>query len=74
MNSAHMYTHHDTVSQMEKAIAMTINSTVDDRIANSRYFGIIVDETTNITVEKMLITYLPLQQRESLKLCSLEIM
>lgn len=52
---------------------MTINSTVDDRITNSRYFGIIV-ETTNITVEKMLITYLALQQRESLKLCSLEIM
>ncbi len=41
---------------------MTINSAVDDRIANSRYVGIIVDETTNITVEKMLITYLALQK------------
>lgn len=43
---------------------MTINSSVDDRIANSRYVRIIVDETTNITVEKMLVTYLTLQQRE----------
>ncbi|KAL1261177.1 hypothetical protein QQF64_034240 [Cirrhinus molitorella] len=61
LNSAHTYTHHDTVSQMEEAIAMTITNAVDDRIANSRYVGIIVDETTNITVEKMLITYLTLQ-------------
>lgn len=48
---------------MEEAIAMTINSAVDERITNSRYNGIIVDEMTNNTVEKMLITYLTVQQR-----------
>ncbi|KAI4799938.1 hypothetical protein KUCAC02_016476 [Chaenocephalus aceratus] len=48
---------------MEEAIAMTITSTIDDRIANSKYVGVIVDETTNITVEKMLITYLALQHK-----------
>lgn len=63
LNSAHTYTHHDTVSQMEEALAMTVTNTVDDRIANSRYIGITVDETNNITVEKTLITYLTLQQR-----------
>ena len=63
LNNAHMYTHHETVSQMEEAIAMTINSTVDERITNSRYDGIIVNEMTNNTVEKMLITYLTIQQR-----------
>lgn len=63
LNSAHTYTHHDTVSQMEEALAKTITSGIDDRIANSRYVGIIVDETTNISVEKMLITYLTLQDK-----------
>ncbi|KAF3833185.1 hypothetical protein F7725_026850 [Dissostichus mawsoni] len=63
LNSAHTYTHHETVNQMEEAIAMTITSTIDDRIANSKYVGVIVDETTNITVEKMLITYLTLQHK-----------
>ncbi|XP_076591239.1 uncharacterized protein C17orf113-like [Chaetodon auriga] len=63
LNSAHTYTHHETVSEMEEALAKTITSDIDDRIANSRYVGIIVDETTNITVEKMLITYLTLQQK-----------
>ena len=58
-----MYTHHDTVSQMEEVIVMTITSAVDDRISNSRYVRVIVDETTNITVEKMLITYLTHEQR-----------
>ncbi|KAI4816803.1 hypothetical protein KUCAC02_009109 [Chaenocephalus aceratus] len=48
---------------MEEAIAMTITSTIDDRIANSKYVGVIVDETANITVEKMLITYLALQHK-----------
>ncbi|KAK5848763.1 hypothetical protein PBY51_008456 [Eleginops maclovinus] len=62
LNTAHTYTHHDTVYQMEEAIAATITSAIDDRIASSRYVGVIVDETTNITVEKMLITYLSLQQ------------
>jgi hypothetical protein len=47
---------------MEEAIAATVTSAIDDRIANSRYVGVIVDETTNITVEKMLITCLTLQQ------------
>lgn len=42
---------------------MTITSTIDNRIANSRYVGVIVEETTNIMVEKMLITYLILQQK-----------
>ncbi|KAL3053155.1 hypothetical protein OYC64_005648 [Pagothenia borchgrevinki] len=37
LNSAHTYTHHETVNQMEEAIAMTISSTIDDRIANSKY-------------------------------------
>lgn len=63
LNSAHTYTHHDTVSQMEEAIAMTIKSDIDDRIASSRYVGLVVDETTNITVEKMLIIYLTLQRK-----------
>ena len=35
LNSAHTYTHHDTVSQMEEAIAITIKSAIDDRIASS---------------------------------------
>ncbi|GLD45624.1 transmembrane protein C17orf113 homolog [Lates japonicus] len=52
---------------MEEALAETITSDIDDRIANSRYVGIIVDETTNITVEKMLITYLTLQQKGDLE-------
>ncbi len=63
LNSAHTYTHHDTVRQMEEALAKTITSAIDDRITNSRYVGIIVDETTNISVEKMLITYLTLQDK-----------
>ncbi|XP_053199030.1 uncharacterized protein LOC128383430 [Scomber japonicus] len=63
LDSAHMYTHHDTVSQMEEVIVMTITSTVDDRISNSRYVRVIVDETTNITVEIMLISYLKHEQR-----------
>lgn len=63
LNSAHTYTHHDTVTQMEEAIAATVTSAIDDRIANSKYVGVIIDETTNITVEKMLITYLTLQQK-----------
>eukprot|EP00064_Thunnus_orientalis_P001081 superscaffoldBa00000067_g1082 len=58
-----MYAHHDIVSQMEERIAVTITSVIHDHIANSRYVGIIVDETTNITIEKMLITYLTLQQK-----------
>ena len=58
-----MYTHHDTVSQMEEVIVMTITSAVDDRISNSRYVRVIVDETTNITVEIMLISYLTHEQR-----------
>ena len=57
LNSAHTYTHHEIVNQMEEAIAMTITSTIDDPMANSKYVGVIVDETTNIKVEKMLITY-----------------
>lgn len=51
------------MSQKKEALAETITSDIDDRIANSRYVGIIVDETTNITVEKMLITYLTLEQK-----------
>lgn len=72
LNSAHTHTHHDTVSQMEEAIAMT--SVVDDRIANSRYVGIIVDEMTNTTAEKMLITYLYFSKEGTLRLCLLETM
>ncbi|KAK1879181.1 E3 SUMO-protein ligase KIAA1586 [Dissostichus eleginoides] len=34
LNSAHTYTHHETVNQMEEAIAMTITSTINDHIAN----------------------------------------
>uniref|UniRef100_A0A8C6STB8 HAT C-terminal dimerisation domain-containing protein n=1 Tax=Neogobius melanostomus TaxID=47308 RepID=A0A8C6STB8_9GOBI len=41
--------------------AQTINNTVNDRIADSRFVGIILDETTNITVDKMLIIYLTYQ-------------
>lgn len=62
LNAAHTYSHHDTVSQMETAIAMTVTDAINDRIANSRFLGVILDETTNITVEKMLIIYLTLQQ------------
>uniref|UniRef100_A0A673AIY5 HAT C-terminal dimerisation domain-containing protein n=1 Tax=Sphaeramia orbicularis TaxID=375764 RepID=A0A673AIY5_9TELE len=62
LNSAHTYTHHDTVSEMEDAIATTITSATNDCIANSKYVGIIVDETTYIVVEKMLVIYLTLQQ------------
>lgn len=54
LNSTHSYTHLDAVSEMEDAIAMTITSATDDRIANSKYAGIIVEETTNIVIEKML--------------------
>ena len=42
---------------------MTITSTIDDHITNSKYVGVIVEEKTNITVEKMLITYLTLQHK-----------
>uniref|UniRef100_A0A672Z5U1 HAT C-terminal dimerisation domain-containing protein n=1 Tax=Sphaeramia orbicularis TaxID=375764 RepID=A0A672Z5U1_9TELE len=47
---------------MEDAIAMTIISATDDCIANSKYVGIIVDESINIVVEKMLVIYLTLKQ------------
>lgn len=56
LSSVYTYTHHETVSQMEEALAETIKISIDDHIAHSRYLGIIVDETTNITVEKILIT------------------
>lgn len=41
----------------------TITSAIDDRIANSRYVGILIDETTNVSVEKMLTTYLTLEDK-----------
>lgn len=63
LSSAHTYTHHESVCQMEEALAKTIKKDIDYHIANSRYVGIILDETTNITVEKMLITYVTLQQQ-----------
>uniref|UniRef100_A0A673CDH4 HAT C-terminal dimerisation domain-containing protein n=1 Tax=Sphaeramia orbicularis TaxID=375764 RepID=A0A673CDH4_9TELE len=49
-------------SEMEDAIAMTITGATNDRITNSKYVGIIVDETTNIVVKKMPVIYLTLQQ------------
>lgn len=36
LNSAHIYTHYDTVSQMEEAITKTISSGSDDRININR--------------------------------------
>lgn len=41
LTSAHTYTHHETVSQMEEALSKIITSNIDDRIASSRYVGII---------------------------------
>lgn len=63
LNSAHVYTHHKSVDEMEDAIAKTIYNSANDRISDSRFVGIILDETTNITVEKMLIIYLTVQQK-----------
>lgn len=54
--------HSSILFEMADAIAMTITSATDDHIFNNKYIGIIVDETTIISIEKMLVIYLTLQQ------------
>ncbi len=48
---------------MEEAIAVAITSAIDDHFANSVYVSVIINVTSNITVEKMLIIYLTIQQK-----------
>lgn len=42
---------------LRKPFAKTITCNIDDLITSSTYVGIKADETTNVTAEKMLITF-----------------
>ncbi|XP_046567332.1 zinc finger protein 862-like [Haliotis rubra] len=53
-----VYSHGDSVQDIEQALATSTIEHLKGRIANSKFVGLIIDETVNITVEKKLIMFL----------------
>ncbi|XP_070550531.1 uncharacterized protein C17orf113-like [Ptychodera flava] len=52
------YTHHDSVKAMQRASADTVREEISQKISDSPFVGILVDETVNVTVHKKLIMFL----------------
>ncbi|XP_077983943.1 uncharacterized protein C17orf113-like [Glandiceps talaboti] len=52
------YTHHDSVTSMQRALADTVREEISQKISDSPFVGILVDETVNVTVHKKLIIFL----------------
>ncbi|XP_046572000.1 E3 SUMO-protein ligase KIAA1586-like [Haliotis rubra] len=53
-----VYSHGDSVQDIEQALATSTIEHLKCRIANSKFVGLIIDETVSITVEKILIMFL----------------
>ncbi|XP_067657737.1 uncharacterized protein C17orf113-like [Haliotis asinina] len=56
-----VYSHSDSVEEMEHCIVQSTIEQLKERVQNSRFIGLIIDETVNITVEKKLIMFLKIQ-------------
>ncbi|KAL2085050.1 hypothetical protein ACEWY4_020568 [Coilia grayii] len=56
--SANMYHHNESLNDMEVAIEKTLIEELDEKLKQSEFLGLIIDETVNITVDKKLIVYL----------------
>ena len=56
-NATELYTHHQSVSEMEKCLADVTNAEIKQKLNGSDFVGIIIDETLNCTLDKKLILY-----------------
>ena len=56
-NATELYTHHQSVSEMEKCLADVTNAEIKEKLNGSDFVGIIIDETLNCTLDKKLILY-----------------
>ncbi|XP_078576404.1 zinc finger protein 862-like [Branchiostoma floridae x Branchiostoma japonicum] len=52
------YTHWDTVTDMQEAISNVLRDDLLAKIATSHYIGTMTDKSTDISVEKLLLTYI----------------
>lgn len=53
-----IYCHSDSVDDMERALEHVVVEQIREKLKNSDFIGIIIDETVNITVNKKLIVYI----------------
>ncbi|KAK6174632.1 hypothetical protein SNE40_017871 [Patella caerulea] len=53
-----IYTHSDSFVDIESALVQTTVDELKDKIASSKFVGLIVDETVNVITEKKLILFL----------------
>ncbi|XP_042610690.1 zinc finger protein 862-like [Cyprinus carpio] len=65
------YCHSDSVDDMEKALEHIVVEQIREKLKNSDFIGIIIDETVNITVNKKLIIYLKLEIKGKVETCFL---
>uniref|UniRef100_A0A9J8ACM9 C17orf113 probable zinc finger domain-containing protein n=1 Tax=Cyprinus carpio carpio TaxID=630221 RepID=A0A9J8ACM9_CYPCA len=66
-----IYCHSDSVDDMEKALEHIVVEQIREKLKNSDFIGIIIDETVNITVNKKLIIYLKLEIKGKVETCFL---
>lgn len=51
------YVHHDSVDDMEKALADVTKMEIKEKLQSSQFIGLMTDETLNCTLDKKLIVY-----------------
>lgn len=66
-----IYCHSDSVDDMERALEHVVLEQIREKLKNSDFIGIIIDETVNITVNKKLIVYLKLEIKGKVETCFL---
>lgn len=66
-----LYRHSDSICEMEMALEDVVLKQLDDKIRESDFIGIIIDETVDITVDKKLIVYVKLQVSGRVETCFL---
>ncbi|CAM4347987.1 unnamed protein product [Leuciscus chuanchicus] len=66
-----IYCHSDSVDDMERALEHVVVEQIREKLKNSDFIGIIIDETVNITVNKKLIVYLKLEIKGKVETCFL---
>ncbi|KAL2095484.1 hypothetical protein ACEWY4_010203 [Coilia grayii] len=66
-----IYRHGDSVDDMEKALEDVVMEQLCEKLKNSDFIGLIIDETVNITVNKKLIIYLKLEIKGNVETCFL---
>ena len=55
---AQVYSHHESVTSMEEALAETVKKNLRRMTEESPFVGLLIDETVNVTVHKKLIVFL----------------